>query len=111
MSTKELIDYAFEGFDHEAGHAVVRAYIRMPLVSVTIEFVEGSLQAIHATSTAPPARCRSLLLDNVVADEHDISGRAKRPRIINRNGVVSTTDRISVINVTQRNCRRDLYEP
>jgi hypothetical protein len=47
MSTKELIDYACEGCYHEAGHAIVRAYLRMPLVSVTIEFVEG----VHAGYT------------------------------------------------------------
>jgi hypothetical protein len=41
MTTKELIDYASEGCYHEAGHAIVRAYLRMPLVSVTVEFVEG----------------------------------------------------------------------
>jgi hypothetical protein len=47
MSTKELFDYAIEGCYHEAGHAIVRAYLRMPLVSVTIEFVPG----VHAGYT------------------------------------------------------------
>jgi hypothetical protein len=47
VSTKELLDYAFDGAYHEAGHAIVRAYLRMPFVSVTVQMVEG----VHAGFT------------------------------------------------------------
>jgi hypothetical protein len=42
MSMKKLLDYAFDGYYHEAGHAIVRAYLEMPFVSVTVEMVEGA---------------------------------------------------------------------
>lgn len=47
VSTKELLDYAFDGNYHEAGHAIVRAYLGMPFISVTVQVVEG----VHAGYT------------------------------------------------------------
>jgi hypothetical protein len=44
---KELLDYAFDGNYHEAGHAIVRAYLGMPFISVTVQVVEG----VHAGYT------------------------------------------------------------
>jgi hypothetical protein len=46
-SMKKLLDYAFDGYYHEAGHAIVRGYLEMPFVSVTLEMVEG----VHAGYT------------------------------------------------------------
>jgi hypothetical protein len=47
VNTKELLDYAFEGAYHEAGHAIVRAYLKKPFVYVTVEMVPG----VHAGYT------------------------------------------------------------
>jgi hypothetical protein len=41
------IDFAWEGAYHEAGHAMMHAYLKMPFVSVTVEYVPG----VHAVYT------------------------------------------------------------
>ena len=71
MSPKELIDYADEGCYHEAGHAIVRAYLRMPFVSVTIEFVDG----VHAGYTHAVPRFTTTYRDFVGATMFAAAGR------------------------------------
>jgi hypothetical protein len=71
MSTKELIDYACEGCYHEAGHAIVRAYLQMPFVSVTIEFVEG----VHAGFTDAIPRFTTTYQDFIAGAMFAAAGR------------------------------------
>jgi hypothetical protein len=71
MSSKELLDYAFEGAYHEAGHAIVRAYLQMPFVSVTVEMVEG----VHAGYTDVVPRITTTYQDFIDVTMFAAAGR------------------------------------
>jgi hypothetical protein len=58
------IDYAFEGAYHEAGHAIVRAYLGMPFVRVTVEMVPG----VHAGYTH--------VIPHIITSDEDFIGAA-----------------------------------
>jgi hypothetical protein len=71
MSTKEMFDYEYEGFYHEAGHAIVRACLQMPFISVTVEEVPG----VHAGYTDVVPRITSTFRDFINIAMFTAAGR------------------------------------
>jgi hypothetical protein len=71
VNIKESLDYLFDGYYHEAGHATARAYLGMPFVNVTVEMVPG----VHAGCTDVVPRITRTYLEFINVAIFTVGGR------------------------------------